>query len=40
MLATGAKDREVRLWDGPTGRCLGVGVGHVGQVNGVALSRK
>ncbi|GIL66924.1 hypothetical protein Vafri_20438, partial [Volvox africanus] len=40
ILASGSKDREVRLWAATSGRCLGVGVGHVGAVNGIALSRK
>ncbi|GLI67244.1 hypothetical protein VaNZ11_011426, partial [Volvox africanus] len=40
VLASGSKDREVRLWEATSGRCLGVGVGHVGAVNGIALSRK
>ncbi|GIM03852.1 hypothetical protein Vretimale_8516 [Volvox reticuliferus] len=40
ILASGSKDREVRLWEATSGRCLGVGVGHVGAVNAVALSRK
>ncbi|GFR44171.1 hypothetical protein Agub_g5344, partial [Astrephomene gubernaculifera] len=40
LLATGGKDHEVRLWEAASGRCLGVGVGHVGAVNAVALARK
>ncbi len=40
VLVSGAKDNEVRVWSVPHGACLGVGVGHVGSVSAVALSRK
>ncbi len=40
VLVSGAKDNEVRAWEVPSGRCLAVGVGHVGSVGAVALSRK
>ncbi|MEW5303709.1 MAG: hypothetical protein WDW36_006375 [Sanguina aurantia] len=37
---SGAKDNEVRVWDGGSGRCLGTGVGHVGAVGAVAFARR
>ncbi|GFH15414.1 WD_REPEATS_REGION domain-containing protein, partial [Haematococcus lacustris] len=40
LVVSGAKDNEVRVWAVPSGRCLAVGVGHVGAVAAVALSRK
>jgi U3 small nucleolar RNA-associated protein 13 len=40
ILATGAKDQAVRVWDSVTGRCIGLGTGHVGAVTSVAFSRK
>jgi WD40 repeat protein len=39
-VVSGGKDAEVRAWAVPSGRCLGVGVGHVGAVSAVALARK
>lgn len=30
----------MRVWEAPGGRCLGVGVGHVGAVSAVAFGRK
>lgn len=40
ILVSGGKDNEVRVWEMPTGRCIGQGVGHVGSVGAVALARK
>ena len=39
-MVSGGKDAEVHVWAVPSGRCLGVGVGHVGAVSAVALGRK
>lgn len=40
VVASGSKDNQVRLWDCATGRCLGVGDGHVGAVSAVAFTRR
>lgn len=40
VLASGAKDHAVRVWDSASGRCIGLGVGHVGAVTSVAFSKK
>jgi len=40
VLVSGAKDNEVRVWSVPEGRCLAIGVGHVGSVGAVAVARK
>lgn len=40
LLVSGAKDNQVRLWDCGTGRCLGMGEGHVAAVSAVAFSRR
>ena len=40
LLASGAKDNEVRVWMVPQGRCIAVGRGHVGAVGCVAFARK
>lgn len=40
LLATASKDATVRLWDGSTGACLGVGKGHIAAVSAVAFSRR
>ena len=40
VLASGAKDNQVRLWECDTGRCLGVGEGHVAAVSAVAFTRR
>lgn len=37
LIATGSKDRLIRLWNGRTGKCLGVFEGHTGSVSAVAL---
>jgi WD40 repeat protein len=39
LLASGAKDCEVRVWDPRSGSCLGAGAGHIGAVAAVALAR-
>ena len=39
LLASGAKDCEVRVWDPRSGACLGAGAGHIGAVAAVALAR-
>lgn len=39
MLASGAKDTKIRLWD-PSGACLAIGDGHAGAVSALAFSRK
>lgn len=39
MLASGAKDNNIRLWT-PSGACLAVGDGHAGAVSALAFSRK
>ena len=40
VLASGAKDNQVRVWECNTGRCLGVGEGHVAAVSAVAFTRR
>lgn len=40
LLVSGAKDNQIRLWDCSSGRCFGVGEGHVGAVSAVAFSRR
>ena len=40
VLASGSKDNQVRLWECGTGRCLGVGHGHVAAVSAVAFTRR
>lgn len=40
VLASGAKDNQVRVWECGTGRCLGVGEGHVAAVSAVAFTRR
>lgn len=37
---TGDKGAEVHVWAVASGRCLGMGVGHVGAVSAVALGSK
>lgn len=37
---TGSKDRSIRLWSGTTGRCYGVGEGHVAAVTAVAFGHR
>jgi U3 small nucleolar RNA-associated protein 13 len=39
LLASGAKDCEVRVWDPLTGACLAVAAGHVAAVTAVAWSK-
>jgi U3 small nucleolar RNA-associated protein 13 len=39
LLASGAKDCEVRVWDPLTGTCLAVAAGHVAAVTAVAWSK-
>lgn len=39
LLASGAKDNEVRVWDTSSGACLAVAAGHVAAVMAVAWSR-
>jgi WD40 repeat protein len=39
LVATGSRDRTVRLWDAATGKELAVLGGHTDQVRAVALSR-
>ncbi|MFN0136930.1 MAG: WD40 repeat domain-containing serine/threonine protein kinase [Phycisphaerae bacterium] len=38
LVATGARDATVRLWDAATGRPLGVGRGHIDAINAIAFS--
>ncbi|KAL7145954.1 hypothetical protein ABFS83_06G008900 [Erythranthe nasuta] len=40
LIATGSKDNSVRLWEGQSGHCIGIGKGHMGAVGAVAFSRK
>lgn len=40
VLASGGKDNQVRVWECGTGRCLGVGEGHVAAVSAVAFTRR
>eukprot|EP01018_Ginkgo_biloba_P035898 Gb_13772 [translate_table: standard] len=40
LLASGAKDHTVRIWDTETRSCIGVAAGHMGAVGAVALSKK
>lgn len=40
VLASGAKDNQVRVWECEGGRCLGVGEGHVAAVSAVAFTRR
>ena len=40
LLASGAKDDNVRVWTVPQGRCIAVGSGHVGAVGCVAFSTR
>ncbi|EIE25517.1 WD40 repeat-like protein, partial [Coccomyxa subellipsoidea C-169] len=39
LLASGAKDNSVRVWD-EAGECIAVGQGHVGAVSALAFSRR
>lgn len=39
LLASGAKDSEVRVWDTASGSCLAVAAGHVAAVMAVGWSR-
>ena len=38
LLASGAKDSTLRLWDGTTGAALAVAEGHIAAVSAVAFS--
>ncbi|XP_016511982.2 protein TORMOZ EMBRYO DEFECTIVE [Nicotiana tabacum] len=40
LIVTGSKDNSVRLWDCQSKACVGVGIGHMGAVGAVALSKK
>lgn len=40
VIASGSKDNQVRVWNCGTGRCLGVGDGHVGAVSAVAFTKR
>lgn len=40
FIATTAKDMTVRLWDGASGACLGVGLGHADTISAVALAKR
>ena len=40
LLVSGAKDRSIRLWEAPSGRCIGRGEGHISAVSAVAFSCK
>ncbi|EPS65766.1 hypothetical protein M569_09011, partial [Genlisea aurea] len=40
LVVTGSKDNTVRLWDSKEGRCIVVGIGHMGAVGAVAFSKK
>ncbi|XP_074294181.1 protein TORMOZ EMBRYO DEFECTIVE-like [Silene latifolia] len=39
-IVTGSKDKDVRLWDSETRKCVGVGIGHLKAVGAVAFSKK
>ncbi|KAG9158095.1 hypothetical protein Leryth_000251 [Lithospermum erythrorhizon] len=40
LLVTGSKDNTVRLWDSQSKICIGVGIGHMGDVSAVSFSKK
>lgn len=40
LLVTGSKDNSVRLWDSKRKSCIGVGIGHMGDVSAVSFSKK
>jgi len=40
LIVSGAKDRTVRVWNGLTAECIGVGEGHAAAVSAVSLSNK
>lgn len=40
VIVTGSKDRSIRVWSGVTGRCYGVGEGHVAAVTAVAFGHR
>ena len=40
LLASGGKDRAVRLWDAATGACLAASAGHAGAVAALAFARR
>ncbi|KAH7538432.1 protein TORMOZ EMBRYO DEFECTIVE [Ziziphus jujuba] len=40
LIATGSRDKSVRLWESEGRCCLGVGIGHMGAVGAVAFSKK
>lgn len=39
LLASGGKDRAVRLWDAASGACLAASAGHAGAVAALAFAR-
>lgn len=40
LLASGGKDRAVRLWDAASGACLAASAGHAGAVAALAFARR
>ncbi|KAJ8631977.1 hypothetical protein MRB53_025313 [Persea americana] len=40
LIVTGSKDNNVRLWEGKSKSCIGLGGGHMGAVGAVAFSKK
>ncbi|XP_010558619.1 PREDICTED: transducin beta-like protein 3 [Tarenaya hassleriana] len=40
LIVTGSKDKSVRLWDSASKACIGVGMGHNGDVLAVAFSKR